>query len=309
MCRSRNRNVSRSPPLVSTAYASDAVVGGHLEPAEREVLVASAAVFSSSRICSPPSASAPRGTPAMHRVLLPCDRARVVLPRTVRDRRRHVGLLHACLDLLEDLLLQRGRRREHGFRVGVLRFEMCEHVGVVSLPQPVPVVDALVAVLGEHVGRRGAFGGVGVGTAASLETPETGKLDRYDASHHVADVDADSVQPERDRRGRVRRRRAGPGHRAGGRNRAGPDVRVVEPRGAGTHARDRPHLVLEPQPPGVLVQGGDLGRSPVPARGLLRLRHGRPPVRRRAGGTRGVSHGRAVCFFRAFGSGATPGPV
>ncbi len=30
-------------------------------------------------------------------------------------------------------------------------------------------------------------------------------------------------------------------------------------RGVGAHARDGPYVVLEPEPPGVLVQGGDLG--------------------------------------------------
>ena len=56
---------------------------------------------------------------------------------------------------------------------------------------------------------------------------------------------------------------------------------------------DRPHLVLEPEPPGVLVQGRDVGRPPVRARRLLRLRHGRAAVRRRAGGPGRVPHRRA----------------
>ena len=44
------------------------------------------------------------------------------------------------------------------------------------------------------------------------------------------------------------------------------DVRLDERRVAGPDARDRAHLVLEPEPPGVLVQGRDLRRPPVRAR-------------------------------------------
>ena len=50
---------------------------------------------------------------------------------------------------------------------------------------------------------------------------------------------------------------------------------------------------LEPEPPGVLVQGRDLGRPPVRARGPLRLRRRRAAVRRRAGGPGRVPHRRA----------------
>src|SRR3546814_17565171 len=51
-----------------------------------------------------------------------------------------------------------------------------------------------------------------------------------------------------------------------------PDAGLDERRVAAQEPRDRPHLVLEPVPPGVLVQGGDLRRPPVHPPGQLRLR-------------------------------------
>ena len=50
------------------------------------------------------------------------------------------------------------------------------------------------------------------------------------------------------------------------------------------------HLVLEPQPPGVLVQGRELWRPPVHPGGLLRLRRRHPALHRGAGGERRLPH-------------------
>ena len=58
-------------------------------------------------------------------------------------------------------------------------------------------------------------------------------------------------------------------------------------------AGDRPHLVLVPQPAGVLVQGGDVGRPAVRAGGLLRLRRRHAAVRRRPGREGRLPHRRA----------------
>ena len=58
-------------------------------------------------------------------------------------------------------------------------------------------------------------------------------------------------------------------------------------------AGDRPHLVLVPQPAGVLVQGRDVGRPAVRAGGLLRLRRRHAAVRRRPGREGRLPHRRA----------------
>ena len=98
----------------------------------------------------------------MDRVLLALDGAGEVAPVAVGDRRRLVGLLHPRPDLGEDAVAELGDRGEHRFGVDVLGLEVGEHGGIVAVAEPVPVVDALVAVdLRASCGRRGACGGVG----------------------------------------------------------------------------------------------------------------------------------------------------
>ena len=90
----------------------------------------------------------------------------------------------------------------------------------------------------------------------------------------------------------------------------GAHARLDERRGAAPHARDRAHVVLEPEPPGVLVQGRDLGRPPVGARGRATTATSTSLLFLVEQEGRGACHtGEHSCFFRAFGSGATPGPV
>ncbi len=95
---------------------------------------------------------------AVDRVLTPLDRAREVGPRPVGNRRRVVGLLDARADLLVDPVAQFGDRRERGLRVCVLRLEVRDHVRVVAFAQPVPVVDAIIAVNAEYVRAPGCPG-------------------------------------------------------------------------------------------------------------------------------------------------------
>ena len=72
---------------------------------------------------------------------------------------------------------------------------------------------------------------------------------------------------------------------------------------------DRPLVVLEPEPPGVLVQGGDVGRPPIRARGALRLRHGRDLAQDRTRGPRRVPHRCAQLFLSSIRQWGQPGKV
>ena len=83
-------------------------------------------------------------------------------------------------------------------------------------------------------------------------------------------------------------------------------VRLDERRVAAPDARDRPDVVLEPEPPGVLVQGRDVRRPPMRCAtvhydcdGDTLLVVGRPGRRRRLPHRR-----RGTCFYRAFGASA-----
>ena len=140
---------------MSTEYASSAVVGRDRRsrrarssrvPSALDVLVEQHLLRRRRRRARPA---------AVDRVLLALDRARVVLPRAVGHRRRDVGLLDAALDLLEDPVAE---RRVGASSASVYAFSAsrcASTVGVVAVAQPVPVVDALVAVLGRgRCGRR-----------------------------------------------------------------------------------------------------------------------------------------------------------
>ena len=98
---------------------------------------------------------------AQDRVLLPLLRAAVEPATVLAERHREVGLLDPGLDLLEQGRLQVlgvGERLAHE---RVLGGQEVEDLGVAAIiaPQPVPVVDALVAVLGDDVGATGRGGG------------------------------------------------------------------------------------------------------------------------------------------------------
>ena len=84
-------------------------------------------------------------------------------------------------------------------------------------------------------------------------------------------------------------RRSGPGDRAAARDGRGADAGVDGRRGPGPHAHHGPGDLLEPQPPGVLGQGRDLGPPPVGPGGPARLRRRCAAGERRPGGA-GLSH-------------------
>ena len=135
------------------------VVGGDLEAAEREVVVAAGEdvlVEHDLRLVRSVAARAP----AVDRVLRPFESTSGVLPGAVGDRRRFVGLLDPHLDLAEDALPQRRERRQRCIGVGVLGLEVRDDLGIVAVAEPVPVVVPLVAVRRQHVGDAASPGGV-----------------------------------------------------------------------------------------------------------------------------------------------------
>ena len=126
-----------------------------------------------------PSRRAPSGVPAGRRpcgrVLRALERPGEVLPRTLAGRRRHVGLLHPAADLLEDPSRRAAVGAEHPFRVGVLRLEVGDHLGVLTVAEPVVGVDADVAVAGQLDGTRRGHGGIGGHAAESAKRNEQGR--------------------------------------------------------------------------------------------------------------------------------------
>ena len=265
----------------------------------------------------------------MLRVLAAFEGAGEVVPRPVADRRRDVGLLDAAADLLEEPVLEAARVLQCGGRVGVLGREVVEDLGVVAVPEPVPGVDARVAVRSEldgTCGRDWRGGGVrhrAQSAIAPRRRRETASGPRGAPGTLLGDVGCPSHRPvarlavgdpDRGHRGRdhgrrVRRRRPGSRDRPGGGDRPGPHVRLDE------RGRPAPHA----------------SRPAAPGSGAGAARSTGARARRRATAStcgafydcdmdvllfvveqegRGACHtGERSCFFRAFGGGAEPGPV
>ncbi len=212
------------------------------------------------------------GAPAVHVVLLALDGPREVLEVAAPHRRRHVGLADASHDLRIQPLAERLGVGERRSGVLVLRFEVGEHGGIVAFAQPEPRVDALVVEVAECGGARGrerwtgGIGHPGILAEGSLRVRST--LDRS-WSPQPRRSTTPSRHADRDRRrarvGEVQRRRPRRRDRAGGGHQRGAHARLDERRGAAAHARHRAHLVLEPESPGVLVQGRDVGRPAMGA--------------------------------------------
>lgn len=115
--------------------------------------------------------SAPRRwLPAVDRILQALLRARVVRVGAVLHRHRHVGLLDAGDELLEELLLERLGRCHARLGEGVLGREVRQDLRILALVEPEVVVDAHVAMGletvgalladGRRSGSRGSGGGV-----------------------------------------------------------------------------------------------------------------------------------------------------
>jgi hypothetical protein len=101
----------------------------------------------------------PRRAPALDAVLPSLDGAAEVLVRSLADRRGGVGLLDAALDLVEQLLLEGFGARHHLARVRVLGLQVLADLRVVTVAEPEPVVDPLVAVRAQHSRAAGRDGG------------------------------------------------------------------------------------------------------------------------------------------------------
>ena len=84
---------------------------------------------------------------AVNPVLLALFFAVIVEVAAVNHGDRFIGLFDAAPHLLVKRALQGRGVCQHRSSVAVLRFEICKHRGVVSLPQPVVGVDTLVAVI------------------------------------------------------------------------------------------------------------------------------------------------------------------
>ena len=248
---------------------------------------------------------------AVLRVLPAFEGAREVVPRAVPHRRRDVRLLDAAADLLEELLLERrrcGRARQPCTRS---RPRGSRAPRVVAVPQPEPRVDAVSPCAVSSTGRAGAMGGAREsGIRRSLPSRnfvvrETAREPRSTTGTLLGDVGCPSHRPvarfavgdpdrghrSRDPCRRVRRRTAWsprssrkrrPGQvlmfawmnegRCAGRSRpAAPGSGAGAARSTGARARPR-------------------ATGSTSARRLLRLRHGRAALRRRAGGPGRLPH-------------------
>ena len=86
------------------------------------------------------------GHAALQAVLLALDGAPVVPPVAVSHGDAHVGLLRARPDLLHDAVAQRVEVPHALVGVGVLGFEVGDHLGAVLLAQPLVVVEEHIAV-------------------------------------------------------------------------------------------------------------------------------------------------------------------
>ncbi len=140
-----------------------ALVRAGAERAEAEELVADGQLVAVEQFLLPVQRLAVRGdrrdhlagphrAAAVHRVLLALDRPRVVPPAALAHRDGQVALLGARLDLLEDLIAQRGQ--VGGERVGVLVLgpQVVDGVRVVLVGEPGVLVHHGVAVEGARAG-------------------------------------------------------------------------------------------------------------------------------------------------------------
>jgi len=140
-----------------------ALVRAGAERAEAEELVAVGQLVTVEQHLLPVQRPAVRGdrrdhlagpdrAPAVHRVLLALDRPGVVPPAALAHRDGQVALLGARLDLLEDLLAQRGQMAGERAGVGVLGLQVADRVRVLLVGEPGVLVDHGVAVEGARAG-------------------------------------------------------------------------------------------------------------------------------------------------------------
>ncbi len=105
-----------------------------------------AAIFAVEAVFRFPSGVAGGRPAAMDAVTLPLDGSVVVEPRPLAHRNGEVGLFDALHDLLEQVGLELGGMGGGGLGEGVLGPKVLDDLGVVLVPQPVPVVDPHVPV-------------------------------------------------------------------------------------------------------------------------------------------------------------------
>ena len=138
----------------------EGVVGAHVEGADGEVLVAGGEhVLVEKHLLGFGVRSA--SPAAVDRVLEALHRPRVVPVVAAPHRDRQVGLLDSSHDFVEQRFPQGLGRCHDGAGVGVLGLEIGDDVGIVAVPQPVPVVDAPVSVFLQHGGPARRHRGLG----------------------------------------------------------------------------------------------------------------------------------------------------
>jgi hypothetical protein len=128
-----------------------AVIGAHLHHAHAQVGAWLRELVGVEHHLLVPSPARPAAVDGIGAALLG---ARVVQPGAPRRGRGRVRLLDAAEHLLVEDLAQLGEVRELGVGPGVLRLEVGEDRGIVSLAQPVKGIFAAHSVLEVHVGPR-----------------------------------------------------------------------------------------------------------------------------------------------------------
>ena len=144
-------------PLVALevdGVRQQAPVGGYVDGAEREELgVAGHLVAVEHDLFARDLAVGGRWLvavhldPAVQRVLLALDRARVVPVPAAPGRNAQVGLQRPVRDLLEDCLTQRFQVRRPRLGVRVLGPQVPQHLVIALVPQPLVLVDEHITVM------------------------------------------------------------------------------------------------------------------------------------------------------------------
>ena len=102
---------------------------------------------------------------ALDRILLALDGARIIQVIAAAKGHGEVGLFHVAEHLFVERILERRQVAGHGRRVGVLGFQISDHLGIRLLAQPVVIVHHGSVVAHFAMIDRGSDGRRGIGGA------------------------------------------------------------------------------------------------------------------------------------------------